>query len=99
MRMHNRANPAKRLKQTPVSRGIRRRPQRSFYYLPFQIDNHDILRAEDAVIDSAAFNSENTAGMVRDTDVTERQVAQLILRQQQVRFVTLNPNIAVTAHS
>src|ERR1700758_1334175 len=80
MRMHNRTDPVKRLQQTPVSRRIRRRPQRSFHYLPFQIDNHDILRAEDAVIDSARFNRENAATMVRDTDVTKRQVAQLVLR-------------------
>src|ERR1700757_2056020 len=80
MRMHNRTDPVKRLQQAPVSRRIRRRTQRSFYDLPFQVDNHDIIPAEDAVIDAARFNRKNTAAMVGDTDIAERQVAQLVLR-------------------
>jgi hypothetical protein len=36
--------------------------------------------------------------MIRHTDITERQIAQLVLRQQQIRLVTLILNTAVTAH-
>src|SRR4029077_9630589 len=77
MRVDDGANTTKSLKQAPVSWSVRRRTQRSFHYLPFQIDNNDILRPEDAVVHTARLNGENTPTEVRDTNVTERQVAQL----------------------
>src|SRR5260221_11552009 len=98
MRVDDGANTTKSLKQAPVSWSVRRRTQRSVHYLPFQTHNHDIIRPEDAVVDTARLNRKNATTMIRHTNVTERQVAQFELRQQQIRFVTLFLDSAITGH-